>query len=222
LFAYAAISARRAGPYGIGFQTMCGFGGAARASAARARAITARPPRLREEDLASEARQEREQDIGVPLLVEEIGTEHDVPRRSAEQRAGLVPAHALDAKLDAIARGVVAQECDRVVGPVGCESRRSPDCSRERGQSEAGAELEHAPAVELHLLDNACEREPARPQLGPVGQELVLGERLLVDELVGARRPQDGQLPAGELEAFLDQSAAKRSTGAPSGSASCA
>jgi hypothetical protein len=35
------------------------------------------------------------------------------------------------------------------------------------------------------------ECQAARPQLGPVRQELLLVERRLVDQLVGARRAED-------------------------------
>src|SRR5207237_1342612 len=92
----------------------------------------------------------------------------------------------------------------------------------ERRQAQARAELEHARAGEILLRNDSGEGDPARPQLRPVRHELVLVERLLVDEVVGARRPEQCQLSPGELEGLLDQSAAKRSTGTPSGSASWA
>jgi hypothetical protein len=50
------------------------------------------------------------------------------------------------------------------------------------------------------------EREPAGPQLCPVGQELLLVERLLVDEAVRARGAPEDELASGELDALLDQS----------------
>jgi len=49
------------------------------------------------------------------------------------------------------------------------------------------------------------EREAARPELRPVGQELVLVERLLVDQLVGARRSQERELAARQDEPLLGQ-----------------
>jgi hypothetical protein len=95
----------------------------------------------------------------------------------------------------------------------------------ERRQPEAAAELENAQPRQLPCGDVAGEREAARPELGPVGQELLLVERRLVDELLRARRPEDrqGQAPR-ELDLLVDQvqSAANRSTGTPSGSLSCA
>ena len=71
----------------------------------------------------------------------------------------------------------------------------------------------------------ASEGEAARPELGPVRQELLLVERGLVDQLVRARRAEDLEaLAVPELDLLLDevQSAAKRSTGTPSGSRTCA
>jgi len=71
----------------------------------------------------------------------------------------------------------------------------------------------------------ARERKAARPELGPVRQELLLVERRVVDQLVGARRTEDREAqPVSELDLVLDevQRAAKRSTGLPSGSRSCA
>jgi hypothetical protein len=69
------------------------------------------------------------------------------------------------------------------------------------------------------------EGEAARPELGPVRQELLLVERRLVDQLVGARRTEDLDAQAvPELDLLLDeiQSFANRSTTTPSGSRSCA
>jgi hypothetical protein len=100
---------------------------------------------------------------------------------------------------------------------VGAAARGGP-----RRQAEAGAELEHAPTADIERRDMVGEGNAARPQLGPVRQELLDLERLLVDQLLGARRPQEGQRPACDDELLFDQSAAKRSTGTPSGSRSCA
>ena len=65
-----------------------------------------------------------------------------------------------------------------------------------------------APVAHVERRDDLGERDAARPQLRPVRQKLVLVERVLVDELVGVRRPQQRHAPAGELERLLDQSAA--------------
>ena len=171
---------------------------------------------------SAEARQELEQLLRVALLVEHVGAEDEIPGRAREQHGGLVPAHTFDAQGDAVARGVLAQQPDRVLRPVGGQDVAAGERGGERGQAEPGAELEHTLAVELESGDHARKVDAARPELGPVGQELVLVERALVDQLVGARRSQHDELAAAELELLLDQSGANRSTGTPSGSASCA
>jgi hypothetical protein len=51
----------------------------------------------------------------------------------------------------------------------------------------------------------AGKRDSARPELGPVRQELLLVERRLVDQLLCTRRPEDRQPKAGaELDLLLD------------------
>jgi hypothetical protein len=51
----------------------------------------------------------------------------------------------------------------------------------------------------------ARESEAARPELGPIREELLLVERRLVDQLFCARRPQDRQPQAGtELDVLFD------------------
>jgi hypothetical protein len=107
-----------------------------------------------------------------------------------------------------ISLGVRAQERDGVVCPVGREDLGSAESRSKRGQTQSSAELDDAHAAELERLDVAGEREAARPELGPVRQELLLVEGRLVDQLVGARRAQERQRPAGELELLLDQRAA--------------
>ena len=67
--------------------------------------------------------------------------------------------------------------------------------------------------------------ETARPHFGPVRQELLLIERGLVDQLLRARWAKDLEpqaVPELDLLLYEVQSAAKRSTGTPSGSRSCA
>jgi hypothetical protein len=51
------------------------------------------------------------------------------------------------------------------------------------------------------------ESQSARPELGPVGEELLLVERRLVDQLVGARRTEDLETQAvdAELDLLLDE-----------------
>jgi hypothetical protein len=186
--------------------------------------LRVRPARLRQQGRASEPRQELGELLGVARLVEEIGAEDEVPRRRAEERLGLAPADAGDTHRRAVPLGVAAEELDRVLGPVGREHLRAAERDRQRRQAEAAAELDDALPVQLEAGDVTREGEPARPELGPVGEKLLLVERRFVDELLGARRPQDGEPQTGcELDLVLDEvqgsgSAAKRSTGTPSGS----
>src|SRR5581483_5418665 len=75
----------------------------------------------------------------------------------------------------------------------------------ERRDAEAAAELDHAHPVEP-LGQGAREREAGGPELGPVRQELVLGERLLVEERLRLRRPPELELDAADPEPVGDQS----------------
>ena len=187
--------------------------------------LRVRTSRLREQDLASQLRQQLRELLGIARFVEEVGAEHEIPGRRAKQRLGLAPADACDAEEDAVALGVPAQQVNRVLRPVGREDLGAGDCCGERRQSETAAELENPQPVQLPCRDVAGEREAARPQLGPVGQELLLVEGRLVDQLLGARRPEDRQAPTErKLNFRFDevQSGANRSTGTPSGSLSCA
>jgi hypothetical protein len=62
--------------------------------------------------------------------------------------------------------------------------------------------------VHVERRHDLRKRDTAAPELGPVRQELVLVERLLVDQLVRIRWPQQRDLPASEVERVFDQSAA--------------
>ena len=117
------------------------------------------------------------------------------------------------------------QQLDRVLGPVRRQDVGGAKSGGESRQPEPAAELENPPPAELPRGDMARESKTARPELRPVRQELLLVERRLVDQLLGAGRTEDLDAQAGrELDLVLDevQSAAKRSTGTPSGSLSCA
>ena len=119
------------------------------------------------------------------------------------------------------------EQLDRLLRPVGRENLTAAERCRERRETEPAAELEHFPAAELEARYMPGESEAAGPQLRPVREELLFVERRLVDQLLGARRPEDRKAQARpELDPLLDerlrQSAAKRSTGTPSGSLSCA
>ena len=107
-----------------------------------------RPCGVGEQDLGTERRQQLEQTLGVSPLVEDVGGEHDVPGRLAEERRRVVPVDDLDAQLEGVSGSVLADEPDRVGRPVGREDVGPDDRRRERGQAEAAAELDDALAFE--------------------------------------------------------------------------
>ena len=99
-------------------------------------------------------------------------------------------------------------------------------CIRDRGrQPQPAAQLQDSHPLQLPRRDVTGEGEAARPELGPVRQELLLVERRFVDQLLRARWAKDLEpqaVPELDLLLYEVQSAAKRSTGTPSGSRSCA
>jgi hypothetical protein len=107
-----------------------------------------------------------------------------------------------------IAGGVRSKQRDRILGPVGREHVGAAERSREGRQAETRAELEDARAYELARRDVLGERDAARPQLGPVWEELLVREGVVVDQLLGARRTQQRQRPPRDDELVLDQSCA--------------
>ena len=167
-----------------------------------------RPSRIGDDDLATELRQELEKLRSVPRLVEQVGAENEIERSLRQELLGRVPAHALDAQGNVVPFSVRAQQLDRVVGPIGGDDVGAEERCSKRGQAEARAELDDPCALEPERLDEAGERNPARPELRPIREELFLVERRLVDQLVGARRAQERQRAACELELILDQRAA--------------
>jgi hypothetical protein len=74
------------------------------------------------------------------------------------------------------------------------------------GQAEAAPELENPQAAHLARGDLPRESQSARPELGPVRQELLLVERRLVDQPLGARRTENLETQAvPELDLLLDK-----------------
>ena len=74
-----------------------------------------------------------------------------------------------------------------------------------RRQPEPAAELEHAPPAQRRRADRARERDPARPQLGPVRQELLVLERLLVEQRLAVARREQAQLAPAQCDDVLDE-----------------
>ena len=166
-----------------------------------------RPARVGEQDLLSEPREQLEQLVRVPRLVEQVGAEDEV-RTALHGAPARARPSARTRREDAmpLRSAFARKQRDGVVCPVGREDVGAPERCRERGQPEAGAELEHAHGREVERRRRARERDPARPELRPVRQELVIVERRLVDQLVRARR-------AGAASASRPASSTVSSTG---------
>src|SRR5262249_44718126 len=90
-------------------------------------------------------------------------------------------------------------------GPVRREDVRSTESRGERRQCKAAAELDDLEVCDGALRDRARQRVAARPSLGPVGQELLALERLLVEQGLGVARPEDRQRASWQLDAVLDE-----------------
>ena len=146
-----------------------------------------------------------EQLLGVALLVQEVGAEHEIPRRRSRQRRGLVPAHALRAQLDAVARRVRRAGARPRPRPSRSRARRRRG-ARQRATAARARRRARARGCRVSSSVATCsrERDAARPELRPVRQELLVVERRLVDQLVRARRPQQRQRGTGQFERFLD------------------
>ena len=161
--------------------------------------------RLCKQDFSTQPGKQLGELIRVARLVQQVGAEDEIPRRGTQQRFRFAPAHAGDAEEEAVALGILPEQSDRVLRPVRREHLGTTKRRRERRQPEATAELEHPTCAQLEARDMAGKRDSARPELGPVRQELLLVERRLVDQLLCTRRPEDRQPKAGaELDLLLD------------------
>ena len=99
-------------------------------------------------------------------------------------------------------RAVIATES----GDQSVASTRAPAAAAAiAGQAEPAAELDRAPPRQRPAGDDARERQRARPQLGPVGQELLLRERLLAEQRLAVARREQQQLEARERDDVLDE-----------------
>ena len=129
--------------------------------------------------------------LDVPLLVEHVGGEREVERLGQRLRQSSTPRVQRRGRFG----GVLAQQLDRVRRPS-----RSRDHARPRaaatsdGHAEAAAELDDP--SDPARLGRERPRSASRggPELGPVRQELVVRERLLVEQRIGSR-------PAGAARA---------------------
>ena len=151
-------------------------------------------------------RQQRQQQLRVAALVEQVGARARGPTARARAAAPAPPSRAaLDLERDPVARRVVAQQLDRLRRPVGREHAPARERGGEARQPEPAAQLQRARAVQRAHRDAPRQRDAARPQLRPVGQELLVLEGVLVDQRLGVARAQDAEVAAGEHDRLLDQ-----------------
>ena len=109
-----------------------------------------------------------------------------------------VPVDERSLEIQPVGRCVCGDQRQRLRSPVrrnhvGPDERRS-----ERREREATAELEHARTREVEPCDVAGEGDTARPEVGPVGEELVLLEAALVDQALGILRPREDELASAD------------------------
>lgn len=167
--------------------------------------LRVRTSRLREQNLAAKLWQQLAELLGVSRLVEEVSAEDEIPRGRAKERLRFAPTNPSHAKEDAVQLRVPPQQLYRVLCPVRCEDLGPAQSCRERRQTQAAPQLDDSQSAQLAGSHVAGESKSARPELGPVRQELLLVERRLVDQLLRARRTQDRQPQAGaELDILFD------------------
>jgi signal transduction histidine kinase len=153
----------------------------------------------------AELRQQPQERVGVALLVEQVRTQHEVPRRAGQDRLRLVPRAAQHVERDAVPRGVLPCQLDGVGRPVRGEHPTSGEDRRHAGKRQPAAELERAGTVQRAARHVLGERDAARPQLGPVREELLVLEGLLVEQRLAVARAQDGEVAPGEHDRLLHQ-----------------
>ena len=100
---------------------------------------------------------------------------------------------------------VHGRDLEGVRGPVRRKHARTAERGDDARQREPAPELEHAEPVEIQARDRPRERDRRRPQLGPVGEELLVLERLLVEERVGDARPQESKRPLAHADPLVDE-----------------
>ena len=111
--------------------------------------------------------------------------------------------------VEAVARRVLAQQLDRVLGPVDRRHRGPARGRDERRHAEPAAELDHREPVDPRSAARGRARV-RRPQLRPVRHELVPGEGLLVDQLLRLARPQQRELDLADTDLLLDELSEQR------------
>ncbi len=128
----------------------------------------------------------------VAALVEHVGTDDEVAGHP-EPAGWLRPRPAPCREANAVRGRVAFEQLDRGRGPVRRQHVAAGPGRDERRDAKSAAELVHVASAHAHADERVGEREGARPQLGPVGQELLVLEGVLVEQDVRVARPQDIQ-----------------------------
>ena len=121
--------------------------------------------------------EEREDRLGVPLLVEHVGGEDEVERAERDEAFGLAPVarsrRSPSTPLRAAFRSRSAiASLDQSVATTSAPSRAATRDGRPSPQPSSSTRVRG-----IERGDVLREREAARPALGPVREELVVGER---------------------------------------------
>ena len=178
-----------------------------------------RPAREPDERLRREPPQQPSSDrLDVPLLVEDVRGEREVEPLAHGSRQSARSA----SQREAVPRGVPAQQLDRVGGPVDRVDVRPARGRDERRHAQPAARARRRAARRGRRAAPRRARR-RRPQLGPVRQELVVGERLLVEQRLGRGRPEQRELDLPDPHRLLAelvrrQSSASSPTVTPGGS----
>ena len=160
-------------------------------------------------------RQEREQRLAVPALVEQVGAEREVEGAAEAAPVGVDEPRA---RARCGRRSPAAARPPRPPSRAPSPARRVPPrrapAPRGRSRARRRAARRAAPAA------RAASASAGGPELGPVRDELVVGKRLLVEERLRLARPQQRELEPADRESLLDevaQSSASSPTVTPGG-----
>ena len=156
-----------------------------------------RPPadaRLRQEHRRGKPRQQLEQRLDIPSLVEHIGGEGQVEVARERRQSSLGD------ERESVQLGVRAQELDRARPPSRSPSPRAPRVGGHERRDRRGRSPARRRARPRGRRQRSRQRERRRPELGPVrAGTRRCGERLLVEQRLGIARAGAGGAPPPRL-----------------------
>ena len=147
--------------------------------------------------------EQAQQRPGVALLVEDVRSEHEIEPARLERALVRPRPGRPSSSASPFAAALRASRSSASGAQSVASTSAAGQGGRERRQAEPAAELEHRRPAEVERGDVPGEREPARPQLGPVGQELVVLEALLVDQALGILGALEHELAPADEDALL-------------------